>query len=395
MQSVDTNRLYSLVRTGDGNVTFGGDPWYTFPRGVSYFGFNLEQFFPFGQCNTNAELDLESQFAIDNNAIMDAIVGNNESLLDKIFLIECSNFDYIARTCEATSYVLGNIGNCFYNLGLNNFNKMQRHSTSFETAFGNFLGIGSDGFKAGLGDILLYSINPNTSGNYIPYTYLPPVDPGVTTEPVVFSNITTGGNYDGNGNYDNTTGVYTVPADGDYSFAFNADFIISGIVNSPGFGYLIFITLRINHYDSTNALISTNEFTQNYTNNGTFSQSASLVINGVATDYVQCALQVQFVGLGSLFNIAFQETSNFTCNGTPDGGISITTGNKHIKKYLFEFDYELNEDDFNLIQSNPSQLIGFEKDGVTRYGWIDSLKRNDWTGVSNIKLITNNAITTL
>lgn len=392
-QLVDTNRLYSLVKTGDDNVVFGGDPWYTFPRGVSFFGFNQEQFFPFGQCNTRAELDLQSQYAIDTNAIQDAIVGNNEGLLDKIFLIECTNFDYIARTCEAVQYSLGSIGSCFYNLGLNNFNKMQRHSTTFETAFGNFLGVGGDGFRAGLGDILLYSVNPNTAGIFIPNTSFPPFDPGVTTEPVVFTNETTDGNYDGNNNYLNTTGVYTVPTTGDYSFAFNADFIISGIVSSTA--YLIRLTTRINHYNSANVLQSTNEFQQFYTNNGTFTQSTSLVVTADATDYVQSAIQVEVIALAINLNIAFQETSNFQCNGTPDGGISITSGNRNIKKYIYEFQYELNETDFNLIRSNPAQLLGFDKDGVTRYGWIDTIKRDDWTGVSNIKLITNNAITTV
>jgi hypothetical protein len=155
------------------------------------------------------------------------------------------------------------------------------------------------------------------------------------------------------------------------------------------------LTTRINHYNSANVLQSTNEFQQFYTNNGTFTQSTSLVVTADATDYVQSAIQVEVIALAINLNIAFQETSNFQCNGTPDGGISITSGNRNIKKYIYEFQYELNETDFNLIRSNPAQLLGFDKDGVTRYGWIDTIKRDDWTGVSNIKLITNNAITTV
>ncbi len=36
----------------------------------------------------------------------------------------------------------------------------------------------------------------------------------------------------------------------------------------------------------------------------------------------------------------------------------------------------------------------FEKDGIERVGWIESMKRDDWTGITQITLVTNNATTT-
>ncbi len=391
-QSVDSSRLYSKVLTGDTNKTGGGDPWFTMPNNVSYFAFEREEFFPLGQCNTDAELNLESNIAIDTNAIQDALVGQNTSWLDTLFFIECNNFDTVNRTCDAVQYPLGLLGNCFYNLGLNNFNKMQRHSTTFETAFGNFLGIGGDGFKASLGDILLFSNNPNTSGVFIPSAPLSLL-PGGIEDPVVFTNETIGDNYDGNGNYDNVTGDYTVPVTGDYSFVFNSDFIISNIIIAPGLAYLIKVTMTINRYDSGNVLQESNSSAQFYTNNGDFNQTVSLVTTANATDYLNCKIEVQFQGLGSNFNVAFQDTSYFSCNGTPDSGIVITNGNNNIRKYLYEFQYDISQTDFNLIRSQPAQVISFEKDGLTRFGWIDTMQRNDWTGMTNIKLITNNALT--
>ena len=49
--------------------------------------------------------------------------------------------------------------------------------------------------------------------------------------------------------------------------------------------------------------------------------------------------------------------------------------------------------DFELIKNNPTGLYKFEKDNVERYGWLDNMKRNDWTGMTTVKLITNNAAT--
>lgn len=62
--------------------------------------------------------------------------------------------------------------------------------------------------------------------------------------------------------------------------------------------------------------------------------------------------------------------------------------------YEYSFDYDISQTDWLTIRSNPTTLFIFEKDNQRRIGWIDTMKRNDWTGLTSIKLITNNAVTT-
>lgn len=64
------------------------------------------------------------------------------------------------------------------------------------------------------------------------------------------------------------------------------------------------------------------------------------------------------------------------------------------ESYEYTFDYDISQTDWLNIVSQPTTLFIFEKDNQQRVGWIDSMKRNDWTGLTQIKLVTNNAVTT-
>jgi hypothetical protein len=392
-ENISPTELYGVVTAGDANYTDGQQSLYTWNSAISYYGWRDEQFFPLGQCNTNQELNLRSEWSIDNNIIQDTLVGQNNSNIDKIFLIECENRDSINLTAQGQQYSFFGQGGCFYNLGLNNFSKLKSHASEFETVFGNFLGLGDDGFRALLGNSPVQDINyvtsPASAPNFIPLG-------GLTVNPAQYVNETSDGGFDGNNNYNNATQRYIVPSDGNYSFRQSLQWDQSGFIASEYFQIAATITL----YDSL--LVQKAIFTtgSNYGGNGSFELNADWVVNAVAGDIVIASYGVGYVPNQApsqqlARNFYLKYTSFFECNGTPEGGISITSGNGLIKKIEYTFEYDINQDDFLLIKANPLSRLSFEKDGITRFGWIKSIQHNNWTGMTNIKLITNNATTTV
>jgi hypothetical protein len=85
--------------------------------------------------------------------------------------------------------------------------------------------------------------------------------------------------------------------------------------------------------------------------------------------------------------------SFFSCNGSPTSGIVPYLGDENVRKFVYEFDYEIPQSDYLALKPNIFKLVSFEKDGVTKFGWIENMKKNDWTGITQVKLITSNAIT--
>jgi len=83
------------------------------------------------------------------------------------------------------------------------------------------------------------------------------------------------------------------------------------------------------------------------------------------------------------------------CTGQPNSGITVGVSQPGtFDEYQYTFDYEIPQSDFLAIKSKPTALFIFEKDGIERVGWIESMKRDDWTGITQITLVTNNATTT-
>lgn len=393
--SIDVASLYSKVSVGSAKIESG-----LFPSGISYYGFKTEEFFPLGQCNIDNELNLVNEFIIDTNVIQDILVNSTVEYIDDIFIIECTNVDTINLLAEAYQYELSNDGNCWYNLGINNFNKVQRYENQFTTTFGNFTGVGGLGFQASLANFLSFTTNP-TFGNYVtPVQFTlgggfpPPIF--TTIDPVVFGDETSGDNYDGGGNYDNTIGRYDISQDGQYNFLFNADSTISGVAAvTDGFWHVYY---SITHYDSLGNVIDTFETTNfpNTRTNGNYIDTTTLAINGVIGDYVECKVKVNFyrVLLNGYTTMTFNQNTFFSCISTPDSnGGAGSSGNNNSNKYFYNFEYDINQTDFNTILSNVTNRVSFEKDGLVQYGWIEEIKRNDWTGIAQIKLITSNVPT--
>lgn len=400
--SIDSVSLASNVLVGSEKVTSG-----LFDSGISYFGWREEEFFPLGQCNIDNELNLINSFIIDTNSIQDIMINQSIDLIDDIFIIECDNVDDINKTAIAHQFDILNDGSCYYNESINNFNKVQRYSNQFVTTFGNFNGLGGYDFRASIGNNIIFSDSSNTGiASSINTFSLPGTLPSNFTYtsygPIIFTNETTNGNYDNGGFYESTNGIYTIPADGIYNFEVGANYDISGIATSnilDGYSFKMRFNLRM--YDSLNNLKlwiespSYPAFSNGLQINGSYTKSTTFVVNALATDYVVMYFQVGMAKRLAPFPNPSPPYLNiyeayFTTLATPTGQGGGASGNNNANKYLYEFNYPIPQSDFVTLLKNVTNKIEFEKDGITRFGWIESMKRNDWNGNTQIKLITRN-----
>lgn len=396
--TVNTDNLYATVRVGSTVLSDGQDDINLYPwnEATSYYGWKQESFYPLGQCNTSSELNLVNQWVLSNNVIQEVVYGQSDAYIDNYFLIEIEQVDDVAFTGVAYRYdYFGQPAPpYFYNFGLNNFNKMKRHSDKFEQSFGTFLGGSGGRFRALKGD---------TAGQDVQYVTAPASDPnfvpiaGITVQ-ADYVNETTLGGFDDGGNWDNTVSEYTVPSTGDYSFTQHLEFEISGFTNA-GFGEAFFVFSQIKLYDSTMTLKASDSTGSGYTlatGNGFHVLDHTFVVNATQTDIVQAEFIIIYQPNQSGSQnvprvLTMLYTSYFECNGAPDSGIAITNGNSQIRKYLHEFEAfaGITSADFRTLKANPTGAIYFEKDGVTRQGWIDDLKYNDQTGRAQVKIITS------
>lgn len=394
---VDETNLYGDVSVGSTITVDGSNSTgciYTMNEAISYYGFKEERFYPLGQCNTNAVLNLVSNWVISNNVIQDIIVGASTAYIDDYVLIECDGVDTVGLTANGHQWDFFGQPTppVFYNLGLNNFNKMQRHSDKFETVFGNFLGIGTLGFKALLGDNPAQDITYMTGSIFNP-NFIPPA--GLTVNPAPFPNETTNGGFDGSNNYNNVVFEYVVLVDGDYSFHGQLHIEVDGIVSFDYFDMIIVIT----QYDAALTVKSSGSGGAPVLQNGFHIVDGVLVCSAVAGDIIKMTY-----GMGYHPNQSGNQQnartltviwdSFFECNGTPEGGQSITSGNKYIRKLIHEFEYSVTETEWRTILANSIGAFPFVKDGVTRTGWIKEMTHQSQSGLNTlIKLISSNATT--
>lgn len=454
-----TDNIYGTIRVGASDNPGGAAPLvYTFESGISYLGWKEEVYTPLGQCNIDNELNLVNDFGITSNDVHDQLVGAVSEDLDKMFLIECDNIDTGALTADATQYSswIGT-SDFYYNQGTNNPNKLINHGSNYQTGLTNTLEIGTNGFRAERGqDIQIGSQNPANPTFAFGF-------PGYTLDPIVFTDETSGSNYDGSGNYNNVGGNYTTPVEGIYSF--NANLNID-MVNFPSCPAPVPI---LNIFTSTLAGIPAGNYyplggvvwgaiitvtIEAYTDNTfttliTSAQNISVLygsqnnsVTASLTAYLPVGAEVRVKVNTTLGRFAFGQLQNvsslvvlptslpnpyieflnangwnitvsncgvpasarpavyalldsyYECNGAPDGGgVFVENDPRLYKNKEYEFTYEIPQSDWLTIKQNPTGLFTFEKDGLTRQGWIDTINRDDWTGIANIKLIAQNAIT--
>jgi len=389
----DISNYYSNIQVGSQDVTTGTPANYPFTNEFLYDGWNEKTVFPKGQCNVNNSLDLVSSFVIHNNSIQDVIIMQTDDYQDKLFLIACDNVDDVLFTAIAKQYDPFLAGDTFYNIPFNNFNKLANHSARFTSDLASFLSTGDNNFRALMGSSTLNNriyqgVGSATTGNLMPN-----VGPFFSSGSVGLDafNETTSGGFDNGGNYSTTLFEYTIPADGNYSFGMQLLFETTGmtlaneffkveVYNNLG---LSPISPFITYFDGS--------WVYNYSFSSTFTAGTTISVGYIITYYYPLPFNQPDVQNGRNLILSYQ--SFYECNGSPTSGIVPYLGDENVKKYIYQFDYEIPQSDYLALKPTIFKLVSFEKDGVTKFGWIDNMKRNDWTGITQVKLITNNAAT--
>lgn len=401
--SYQLENYFSDIDVGSEFVTVGSVANYPFTDFLGYNGWDIKNIFPRGQCNTNNKLDLVNEFVIHSNSIQDVVVMATTEYQSALFLIACDNVDDINFTASAIKYDPYGVGDSFYNIVFNNFNKLQRHSSRFTTDLGTFLASGGDNFRALMGyssatQRVYQGLGSAFTGNLMQFTsnqffYSGNVNLGAVNE-------TQGGGFDSGGNYNNSTPFeYTAPLEGNYSFNFQLVFEINGIVGTPGYNERFELEMYFNPVVSSGGYFTNTFFIQTYYINGIFTQNLSGVAYLYPGDTVKASYNIYFKNnIGTTDptqqiarNLIIKWDSFFECTASPDGGVIPYAGDLNVRKYIYEFDYDINQTDFLALKPVITGPIEFEKDGKTNIGWVESMKRNDWTGMTTIKLITNNA----
>jgi hypothetical protein len=445
--SSKTSNLYGTVKVGSEILQSGtGQP---FNEGTSYYGWKQETYTPIGQCNIDQELNLVNQFAISSNMVSYQLIGAADSNLDTLFIVQMSDVDDVAHTAQAVGFdYFGQGLPRYYNLGINNVNKLQRHGTNFQAALTNTQQIGGDGFRASLGQELLLGTSQGTSAVKYPGFSFNFNQNAVALEPVEFADDFSGNNYDGNNNYSNAginIGQYLCPADGNYTFGIRFNIDVVNLVsctdttvlattpyqNIPAdlsfyrdcnvyYGIAERVTIKCYQDASLTVLISQQETVFSTYVNGQYTIACGfgtlMTAGNVAVVSIDSYLFRAVVGNmisiggsyyyfngiipntwntgcaipnGSPIQVYLSEDSYFECNGTPDGAAVVASNNPSgfmIKQYTFN--YPISDDDFELIKLTPIGLFPFQKDDVTLNGWIESMTRNDQTGLTQITLIS-------
>lgn len=404
---INLDNYFASVDVGSTRTTDGILGLYTFNEGTSYFGWKRESFHPIGQCNTSSVLNLVNNWVLSNNVIQETALLSATEYIDDYFLIECSNIDTGLLTADAYQYEYFGDGGCYYNFGMNNIQKVYRHTNLFETSFGSFISLGVDGCRILQGDSaaqdITYTTAPASNPLFIPLA-------GITV-PTEFVNETTEGAYDGGNNYNNVTFRYTIPVDGVYSFTNRLNFQIAGCISEEIFQVSNTIIL----YDQfgnqkdiqsegglyTNGIlgiINTPYGQIHLGSNGEHTLDCNFAVKAVAGDYIKSQYGIYYdpnqAGYGANpRTLTMEYTSFLECNGTPESGISIEANTK-LRKFIHEFEYSIPESDWRTIVSNVNGTYSFTKDGDTRKGWIYQMIHDHQTGSTVVKLITDNATIT-
>lgn len=433
--SIKPSKLYGTIKVGSDYNPGGSAPQYTWNAGTSYFGWKEETYSPYGQCNTDSELDLLNSYIIASNAINDQLVGVLTSNLDRNFIVECDNVDTTLFTASAVAYdTYATPPEKFYNMGLNNVTKVALHGGNFQAALSNTENAGSDICHISYGTNTVIA-NFNTGSQ--PYT----------VNPVPFADEFGGVNYDGGNNWSLADFNYDSPLAGNYSFStvLNVEVLncatgVGKVLNTNFYpGYItvdmiwgVEITTTIAAYtDITYATLITSAQTVFYTyTNGQYPINVALpvllplnakvkVTTSITTKLFapgptaqnssgQTILLPYFGGapipntwliqiITNPYNstqpnriVYLEADSYFECNGTPDGALVLASPDPEAYKVkLHEFEYDISAEDFRTIQALPIGSFEFIKDGVTRSGFIEEMKHSNWTGRTQIKLISN------
>lgn len=256
--SFNKSEIYSNVEIG--SASFEDDVNLTYPP-IAFKTFKEENYTILGDCNVDRTLNLVSKYIIDTNIIEDSIVNNEDRYDKKIFLIVTDGSkavkykEYGALVAEGTNTLylankLVDVSSPFGSVTTNDFvTNLDTGLTAGVTAVTtNTLSLTADIFPVPSANYQVkappYNYNnpltnfevigrflgglPNSVAKYLSTaatanfratnTLWNNIAIPSTTFPFPYDDDSTPPNFDDGGNYDTTTGEYTVPASGLFGF---------------------------------------------------------------------------------------------------------------------------------------------------------------------------------
>ena len=361
ISKVDTKSIYAKVNVGSSVVDNQG----LFPEQIHFFGFGPETFIVQGECNIDNALELGTDWATSSNVIAQCLNGYQDYDTN-LFLIETEYMD----PNRGTTWNFNNLGITsppvyyYYNTNLTNSYILSRYRGGIPGDLAQFTGVKGDGeFLA------------TENGTY---------NVGVLTA-LAFGNVVFN-----NAGFWNGIDKYTTPLAGVFTFNLALTVDSAGYttaLQSCTVGIYAFI------YDAGNNLQSNQQFgslitmsqanpTQSYNFTGT------LILNDGWYVIFKAQKTASIPGITA----TVVANSSLEClDNSIGGGIFVTVDNADIPIYLYEMEYPMCQDDFDIIMANTVGTVQFNMSGQpVRRGWISELTFNHTRGVASIKLISKN-----
>lgn len=393
---VDAEFLYSGIQAG--SSILDDTPSLGFPENSRWTSFNDEQYYILGKSNVDRILDLESDWIISSNVIMDVLTNGADSYDEDVFIIEIIDTDGPGVIAHQTGFL--GAGGCYFNEHLTNEHVVERWLDGIPAVVAAQLGYGGDSrFRA-----------ENTTSQWgASFIGTPTIPINAGDEPVRFKDdYTAPVLFDPSNNYGNGTAQgspvskansrYTATAAGLYTF----ESIFYYVIQESTARMRLDATLRIKVYNSSDVLQQSFSVTNTHANvyNPAFPSDEYLfarfsIAIANAGDYVvvRSEFLTTYLGGGGLslgYFIKWSEKTGhtFACTySSIDKGGEFTISeiqNQRYMKYAAK-DVPVTEAQVASIIADTTKQVWMNADGQNNYkGWIDTIKFNRSEGTADI-----------
>lgn len=409
-EMINADTLYSCVRLGSKDEDLDG--YFAFTPFLSTFE---EQFAMSYASNVDKELDLRMQVLItDTNLIyytqtQQGLASPDSSKDNEVFYVICRKHNGIDWDEKGTLYFSGEY---YLNGDISNQNVLINNFTGLPaTIFKQYQNLFTAGFYANSSGP--YVQQPSLVGTAFEFDQVELVAQLPTTinwnNPVTgvtspnginylaqFDNDSVAPAFDGGGNYNNATFIYTIPVTGFYTFYAFFDFILQQTV--PTTGNTSFLIIQLYRGDATNTtfqqldgrnanLLFWNGLSEQRFQLDFFAGQNPVLLN--ATDKIFVTLEFGYLETGGIARLFLYESSHFTLQFTNvDGGdaVQVQDGNNYLLKN--EWAGNLPLPTWQQISASPFSQLKYQVNdaGEGRNMWILDMTRKLLSGETEAQL---------
>lgn len=404
MQSFDSDSFYSQVKIGSNAIPFVLNKFALYP--IPFITHQKESYFVQGECNTDEELNLVSDWIIDSNIIQGLTLSdilNTDYDKNHLFI------QYTASTLSATKW--NTIDNTiypnrwYYNEIFTNALVADRFNLQGDIA--KYLGVAVPLFAAGktTASPTQTHIGISSSSSF-----------GDVFTDLEYSDDSTPPFQDPGLNYNNTTYRFKAPATGLYTFyqSWSIEVTRNDITVTAPFGVnkyhgwkINFLDYNFRKYSVSGTFIADfgqskilDLFKQAPTNVGIYSFNETQSIFLQANEQVSVKATIR----GDYYTTTVPPVLNnvLEYNIAASGMFSLVTANtgggiygtsKDPNTYytsIYEFEQVLTEAEWTAIRNNPQNYLRFSMDNNNgQKGWLRKMERNKATGLTKFTLVSN------